>query len=139
MGKLGLPIMQAHNPYTLCTKTPTLDYTVIESNYWTLHLQLLRRCVRISTDFQRRLTVCYGQLTYGAEVPSTPGPTCLIDEIVWSPMCVPPVHANNRVIFLSDPIKAGRQESSVVEIFWKDDSVHNSGNQNVKSFTKYNV
>ena len=39
------------------------------------------------TDFYRRLTVCYGQLTYGAEVPSTPGPTCLIDEIVGLPAC----------------------------------------------------
>ncbi len=24
------------------------DYTVLESDYWTLHLQLLRRCVRIT-------------------------------------------------------------------------------------------
>ncbi len=39
------------------------------------------------TDFYRWLTVCYGQPTYGAEVPSTPGPTCLTGEIVGLPTC----------------------------------------------------
>ncbi len=68
--------------YRFCLVLP-IHYTVMESNYWTLYLQLLRRCARIrrtsTGDWQATF---FGQLTYGAEVPSTPGPTCLIDEIV---------------------------------------------------------